>query len=66
MHGEGGGDRGDQVHDQPAVEAHAVGAGGDIGARCLHALARLRQDDIHADLLKDRQGRLMDRLERIV
>ncbi|MCY1302058.1 hypothetical protein D9M70_516980 [compost metagenome] len=65
VHREGRRHGGDHVHDQPAVEAHSVGAGRHVGADGLHPVACFRQDDVHADLFEDGQRRVMDRFERI-
>ena len=52
----------DHLHDQAAVEADALGAGRYRGAGGFHALARFRQDDIHADLFEHGQRGIVDRL----
>lgn len=66
MQREAGRGRRDHLGDQAAVEAHAVGAGADIGAGCLHQAAGFRQDDIHSDLFEHRQRCLVDRLDGLV
>ena len=57
----GGG--GDPLHDEAAVQPDPLAV--DPGARRLQEVPRLRVEEVHPDLLEDREGRLVDRLELV-